>query len=273
MTLTVKDYNKYGKEMAELLLLRHAPIAMKMLKNEREIPSGTIQPKKDWGKHLALCQAFAAVRRERAALTMLKEDHWCVWPLIAFGLVEFKEGEAYYEQTVTANFVEDPEKAKEFFKESFPRLEYGKYIGFSLAPLDTAGFIPDLILVYLKPSQLRSMLMAVKYKTGRLLECAFDGVDSCVFSTVPVIKKESSYRITVPDPGEYERGLTSEEEMIFSLAAAKLEELMSGLQVLSAMGFGYRQLQMEMQLDFPRPEFYNNLFKMWGLDEGEIWKR
>ena len=59
--------------------------------------------------------------------------------------------------------------------------------------------------------------------------------------------------------------------MIFS--AAKLEELMSGLQVLSAMGFGYRQLQMEMQLDFPRPEFYNNLFKMWGLDEGEIWKR
>ncbi|NLM46427.1 MAG: DUF169 domain-containing protein [Firmicutes bacterium] len=269
---TVKECNEYGRKLEELLLLRYAPIAMKLLAREEQIPEGAVRPKKDLGVHMALCQAFAMVRRQRVCLALLKEDHWCVWPLISFGLVEFREGEDYYDKVVTANFVEDPEKAKEFFAKSYPRLGYGSCAGMVMAPLATAGFVPDLVLVYLRPAQLRSMLMSVKYKTGELLECKLDSVDSCVHSTIPVIKS-GKYNVTVPDPGEYERGLTDEDEMIFSAPGNRLAELVEGLTLLAKRGFGYRQLFMEMNADFPRPLFYNNLFKMWGLDEGEIWKR
>ncbi|HHX74393.1 MAG TPA: DUF169 domain-containing protein [Firmicutes bacterium] len=269
---TVTECNEYGGKLEELLLLRYAPIAIRLLQREDEIPEGAVRPKKDLGIHLALCQAFAMVRRQRVCLAMLKEDHWCVWPLISFGLVEFREGEEYYDKVVTANFVEDPAKAKAFFAKSYPRLEEGACAGMVMAPLSTANFVPDLVLVYLRPSQLRSMLMAVKYKTGELLECGLDSVDSCVHSTIPVIK-HGKYNVTVPDPGEYERGLTDEDEMIFSVPGNKLAELAEGLDLIAKRGFGYKQLFMEMQTDFPRPLFYDNLFKMWGLDQGEIWKR
>jgi hypothetical protein len=39
-----------------------------------------------------------------------------------------------------------------------------------------------------------------------------------------------------------------------------------GLKILSNVGFGYRQLHMEVMTDFPRPQFYDDLFKTWGLD-------
>jgi uncharacterized protein (DUF169 family) len=265
-------YNKLGEELEKLLILRYAPIAVKLLTSEAEIPASAVRPKRDMGKHLALCQAFAMVRRQRKSLVLLKEDHWCVWPLIGFGLVPFEEGADYYDKAVTANFIEDPDKARTFFKTSYPRLAPDSNIGLALAPLDTADFIPDFVLVYLKPAQLRSALMSIKYKSGELLEAKFDSVDSCVHSTIPVLK-DGKYKITVPDPGEYERGLTDEDEMILSVPADKLGDLVAGLDILSKVGFGYRQLHMEMDTDFPRPQFYDDLFQRWGLDTGEIWKR
>lgn len=270
--MSVSTFNKLGEELEKLLILRYAPIAIKLLKTEEDIPEGAIRPKRDRGEHLALCQTYAMVRRQRKSIVMLKEDHWCVWPLIGFGLVEFQEGADYYDKAVTANFIEDPDKAREFFKTSYPRLEAGSNIGMVLAPLDTANFEPDMILVYLKPAQLRSALMSIKYKSGELLKVELDSVDSCVHSTIPLLK-DGKYKITVPDPGEYERGLTDEDEMILSVPGDKLEDLVAGLTILSNVGFGYRQLHTEMKTDFPRPQFYDDLFKMWELDTGEIWKR
>jgi uncharacterized protein (DUF169 family) len=270
--LTVKEINEAGEKLESLLLLRYAPIAMKLIKSEDEIPEGALRPKRDLGEHLALCQTFGMVRRQRKCVAMLKEDHWCVWPLISYGLVEFEKGTDYYDSTVTAFLVEDPQKSREFFEKHYPILkERGKYIGFVLAPLNTAQFIPDLVLIYCKPAQLRSLLMSVKFKTGDILNNQFDAVDSCVHSTIPVINN-GTYKITVPDPGEYERGLTDEDEMIFSSPIGKLGELVEGLEVVSRFGMGYKGLYMEMKRDFPRPQFYDDLFKMWGLDQGEIWK-
>jgi uncharacterized protein (DUF169 family) len=219
-----------------------------------------------------MCQAFAMARRQRKSIAMFRDDHWCVWPLIGFGLVEFEEGSAYYDETVTSTFVEDPDKARAFFKNSYPRLDVGDCQGFVIAPLGTANFEPELPVIYAKPAQLRSMLMAAKFKSGALLECGFDSVDSCVHATIPALKN-GGYHITVPDPGEYERGLADEDEMIFSVPAHKLGELVAGLQALSAAGFGYRQLYMDIKTDFQRPEIYGDLFEAWGLDRGETWKR
>ena len=268
----VSDFNKLGEALERLLILRYAPIAVKLLKSEEEIPAGALRPKKDLGEHLALCQAFAMVRRQRKSLVLTKEDHWCVWPLIGFGLVDFNKGSEYYDRATTANFIEDPVKARAFFETSYPRLPEGSNIGLALAPADTADFVPDMLLVYLRPAQLRSALMAIKYKSGELLQVGFDSVDSCVHSTIPVLK-DGRYKITVPDPGEYERGLTDEDEMILSVPGEKLGELVGVLSRLSDAGFGYRQLHMEMKTDFPRPQFYDDLFRAWGLDTGEIWKR
>jgi uncharacterized protein (DUF169 family) len=187
-------------------------------------------------------------------------------------MARFDESMELYDTTVTSTFIENPVKAREFFVTSYPRVECGEAAGLALAPLPDANFTPDLALIYLRPAQLRSLLMAAKFKSGELIRSEFDSVDSCVHSTIPALKS-GLFRITVPDPGEYERGLTDEDEMIFTSPASRLGELVDGLRAISAAGFGYGQLHMEMKTDFPRPKFYDDLYGYWGLDRGQVWRR
>jgi hypothetical protein len=81
------------------------------------------------------------------------------------------------------------------------------------------------------------------------------------------------YNVTFPDPGEYERGLTDEDEVMFTLRGDKLPEMAGGVELISRVGFGYKQLSMEMTKNFPRPEFYNKMFEKWGLETGPNWRK
>ena len=261
-----KEYNSYGEEIKKTLLLRTSPIAVKMLEKESDIPKEAIRPKRDRGYHLAQCQVFALSRRQGATIAMLKEDQWCWAPLIGYGLVEMPDfctdGDIYY-----PHFVESREAAKELAKQ-FPRLEYGKYIGILSGPLETASFEPDLVLIYSNTAQLRTILMVAKYQEGFPIPSEFDPIDSCVYSVVPVLLN-GQYRITLPDPGDYERAMAGEDEIIFSVPRDKIERLVTRLRRSDERKRGYIYSTPEMRPDFPRPEFYKKLFRMWGLDVEE----
>ena len=82
------EFNRYGEELEELLMLRTSPIAVKMLEKESDIPEGAVRPFKDRGQHWAQCQVFSLSRRDRLAVAMLKEDNWCLGPMMAYGLAE-----------------------------------------------------------------------------------------------------------------------------------------------------------------------------------------
>lgn len=264
----MSEYKQYGKELEEALRLSTAPLAVKFLRSEEEIPAGAVRPQKDLGVHYALCQAFALARRQRKSIAMFKEDHWCWAPLISFGLVEFHKHHPSYEVVTRFIGIEDKKQAERFVAE-FPRLSFGEYEGLVCAPLSNANFAPDLVLVYANSAQMRSLLLAVKFKTGRLVQSQFDAIDSCVHSIVPVVLN-GEYRLTLPDPGEHERALTGEDELIFTIPEKKLPEIMSGLRVFK--GF-YGSMVREMRPDYARPAFYNELFAMWGLEEGEEWQK
>jgi len=256
--MDITEYSACGQDLERFLFLRSSPIAVKFLEKEEDIPAGAIRPKKDRGYHLALCQAFAMTRRQGMSIAMLKEDHWCWAPLIGYGLVPpAEEGDI-------PRMVENPEAARELEKE-WPRLAHGKYAGTVIAPLKTANFVPDLVLVYSNTAQMRTMLMAIKYKEGRLVASEFDPIDSCVFSTVPVMLNRR-YRLTLPDPGEFQRGMAGEDEIILSVPSEKLGDLVSALRRMEETGEGYTRFARDMRPDFPRPGFYKKLFKKWGLD-------
>ena len=266
-----KEYNQLGERLQQLLILRYSPIAMKLLYDESEIPEGALRPVKDLDGHLSMCQAYAMVRRERKHLAMLKEDHWCVWPLVGYGMVELDDEDVSYMGSKL--FFAEPEKGVDFLRDVYPRLKgERKPVGFVIAPLETANYVPELICIYCRPAQLRSIMMAVRYQTGEMLELKLDSVDSCVHSSIPVLNGKD-YNITIPDPGEYERGLTDEDEMMFTMQADRLEGLVTVLERLSRVGLGYRQLALGLQFDTPRPVFYNKMFEKWGLETGEVWRK
>ena len=111
-----EKYRQYGNELVELLKLRTMPVAVKMLE-KRETPENALLPKRDLGKHLTLCQAFSLVRREGRSVAMFKEDHWCVWPVIALGLVECTK--KCVDEVHDKMFIKDPALSRQVFENLF----------------------------------------------------------------------------------------------------------------------------------------------------------
>jgi uncharacterized protein (DUF169 family) len=77
--------------------------------------------------------------------------------------------------------------------------------------------------------------------------------------------KTGKYCVVLPDPGEYQRALTLEEEIIFAAPQEKVQGLMAGLKSRGRMN-SHRDQYMSMHPDFEQPQFYKDLFKGWGLD-------
>ncbi|MBN1570177.1 MAG: DUF169 domain-containing protein [Acidobacteria bacterium] len=240
----LSEFNKYGEDLETALLLRTSPIAVKMLEKEADIPKEAFRPKRDGGYHIAQCQAFGMSRREGKTVAMLKEDHWCPTALMSYGMVE------------------TPASMSKL-GESFMRFEVGKYIGILTAPLKKASFTPDVVLVYLNPAQLRGLTMPLMYSGASEISTHLF-LPSCAHCVVNPMKT-GKYAVVLPDPGEYQRALTQEEEVIFAAPQGKMAGLMAGLRGGGRM-YSHRDQYMSMLPDFEQPQFYKDLFKGWGLD-------
>jgi uncharacterized protein (DUF169 family) len=261
---SLKEIRESGKDLERMLLLKTAPIAVKVLRKEKDIPKNAIRPKRDRGVHLALCQAFTMSRRQGLTVALTREDHWCWSPPIAFGIVPppdfYLDG-----RTVFPRMVASLDSARALAAEE-PRLQAGKYEAIVSGPLGSTTFTPDVVLIYGNSSQVRTILLAVKYVDGIRVASTFDPLDSCVHSVVAAMIS-GQYRITFPDPGEYQRALATEDEIIFAVPKEKLLGLVTGLKHIEEMGHGYRAFSQEMRPDFPQPDFYKTLFKAMGIPE------
>ena len=267
---TVAINNKdYSRQLHELLLLRYEPIAIKMVEDISDVPESAINPRRDLGKHMCLCQAYAMSRRNKKTLYMDKNSEWCWNPLVCLGHVDSGMGTETFDILSSFIGIQDKDAAEAFFA-GLPKLPLGKYKGLVIAPLCSCDFEPDLVLIYANPAQMRMMIGGVKQMTGKLVETQLDIIDSCAYSTVvPLLTGQ--YRVTFPDPGEYERALADDDEVILSVPRGHLDQLVTGIRQNAAHGLGYLNLNKEMMLDFPRPPFYNALFELWGLERGEDW--
>ena len=242
---TVSEFNKYGEELENALILRTSPIAVKMLEKESDVPKEAIRPKKDRKFHIAQCQAFALSRREGTTVAMLKEDHWCPAAPMAYGQVQRPES------------VQSRSHPYDCF-------EYGKYVGIVTAPLKKATYLPDVVIMWAKPAQLRALLLSMKIEDVPQVSGHFFP-PSCAWSVVNPMKT-GQYWVVLPDPGEYQRALTEEGDMMFSVPQNKMPVLMAGLKANEHGAFAYREHSMFMQPDFEQPEFYKEMFRSWGLD-------
>jgi len=260
--VALEMFNNYGTDLERLMLLRTFPIAIKMLKTEAEIPEGAVRPKKNRGEHLAMCQAFATARRQGTTLAMFLEDHWCFEPIISYGLVQTPKD--YLEGSTNASLIADKDAAAKHARE-MSRLPFGEYGGMVLGPLKMVKFIPDLTMVYCNTSQLRHLLLALRYQNGYQVTSTLDPIGSCVHSVVPSLLT-GECRVTVPDPGDYERAMAQEDEMILTVPTKRLQELMDGLYHFEKANRGYKRFSYGMRADFPQPQFYQDYFKKWGLD-------
>lgn len=263
--------NQFAAEMKDFLDLKLEIQAVKFISDEAELPEHAIRAAEQLG-HLALCQALALAKRQGKTVYTAKDAEWCWSPLVALGYVDCAPGSAAFETIVKFLGIADAAAGEAFFA-AFPRLPLGKYRGVLIGPASSADFAPDVLLLNCDNNfQLRTLIWAIKHKTGKMLDVSLDPIDSCVFTLVKSMLT-GDYTVAIPDPGDQERALSDKNEIILGVPVAKAAELLEGCRFLRGRSLGYKDMQMQMQFDFARPPFYNELFSLWGLGQGRLWDR
>lgn len=263
------NVNAAAKRIRDFLDLKLNIQAVKLIEDPSEVPKNALNAKEEYG-HLSLCQAFALTKREGKTLYTDKASEWCWAPVVGLGYAQTGPETKSFHEISRLLGIQDPEQADRFF-EAFPRLPVGKYKGVLLAPAQCAEFEPDVLLVNCDNNfQLRSLLSAIKFKTGKLLDVHLDPVDSCVHTLVAAMISKD-YTVAIPDPGDQERALSDANEIIMGIPVEKLPDLLEGIYFCEMIHMGYKDMRKEMQFDFPRPPFYNTVFESWGMDQGKDW--
>jgi len=220
------NFRKYAEEIERHVRPTTYPFAVRMLRSMDEVPEGAKRPKRDFGKCLSACQGFTLARRYGMSIAMLKEDMWCPEPVIGFGLAEtpqyFLEGHNRYPGSV------ENLKAGANWAQEFPRLEVGQYIGVVVAPLSIANFEPDVVVIYCNSAQLLRLLLATAYKDGRDVTSRLSGHAACVYAVVPAMQTGKCY-VSVPCRGDRNRAGAQDDEIIFTVPRARLDDLVLGL--------------------------------------------
>ncbi len=75
----MKEWQEMGKEMRRYINTETFPVAVRILKDEREIPGGTRRPLRDLKVKMAHCQAQSICRKYGWTIAMSKEDLGCIF--------------------------------------------------------------------------------------------------------------------------------------------------------------------------------------------------
>jgi len=168
---TLGEFHAHAEAIERMMLLRTYRLAVKMLESEADVPEGAIRPERDLGYHLTQCQAFTLSRRRGLCIAMLKDDSWCWGPIMAYGLVD---------QRIAERFPEIRDEVKRL-----PLIEHDRYVGIVSAPLRTATFVPDIVVIYSNVAQLNNMLHSLSFAGEGKAEVPLYPIASCAWSVVP----------------------------------------------------------------------------------------
>lgn len=196
------------------------PIAFKFLKNE-PFPM-TVRRPVSFGNGLTLCQGYSIVRKYGWVLGFEMEDCTCAPQLSYFGAIPYTEKQRKG-GIIYPIYTKTPEGGQNC-EALLPRLPEGMYDRIILAPLNKADFEPDLFIIYVNPGQAARLIQGAVYCNGEPIATLSAGRGACVSETVvPYLAK--GYSCTIPGGGEKMFALTGDEEMVFSLHASKIDEL------------------------------------------------
>lgn len=259
----MKDFRSYAEEIQKQLALQSSPMAVKMLAKEEDIPEGAKRPKTDFGVCLSQCQVFALTERHGMSIAMLKEDSWCPEPVIAFGFEKppdsFLEGHTAY-----PSYFETLEAAANWAR-SFPRFGVGKYAGIVSAPLATANFEPDLVIIVCDSAQFMRLLMATTYRDGHEITPRLSAMAGCIYAVVPPMQG-GECSLAVPCNGYRRYGGTQDDKLLFTVPAGKLENLVFALKRLTT---SLLPIRISMHAEYMLINHYAEMAKLMGMKKAD----
>jgi uncharacterized protein (DUF169 family) len=217
------------------LRLRTRPIAYKRLEKATELDRipGVVR----LGRYFTFCQLPTMVRRGQGmTVGVARGDQ--INPRCAriHGLAATTEAQLSQEVVYFKNTYFTTEEEARRQMASYPLIPPGEAI--VLAPLASAGFEPDVILVYGTPAQMMVLLCALQVKDFERFQFFFIGEGSCADSLAQcyVTGKPA---LSLPCYGERSFGAVEDDELLLAIPPGMREKTIDGLETLVRRRRGY----------------------------------
>ncbi|MEW6266275.1 MAG: DUF169 domain-containing protein [Thermodesulfobacteriota bacterium] len=256
-----EQWQNLGQELELLLCLRTFPVAVKMLSRASDIPAKAFRPLRDSGRRLDACQALALSRREGRTVSMLKEDNWCPAPVAGYGLAD--PTDFYLDGFQQVGHFSSLEASRKWCQ-TLPRFELNRYVGLVSAPLTSASFAPDVVLLWVDSAQLCILTLAHNWTYGRDVISRLSARAACIFEIVPAMQTKE-FQVAVPCLGERRRAGTTDHEMVFCLPGDRGEEFVASLKLMREKGYRF-PIPVKTAVEWERRPEYEEWSRLLGLD-------
>jgi uncharacterized protein (DUF169 family) len=213
--VTECEYAPISGELKEKLGLEKSPVAIKFILREKDLPEGIGKLEKPI-RHCEMVQKAA----QGAVFYATYDEQACKGGAAALGAGEasekLKTGEFYYELGRFSSL-----GAAKRTINAIPKIDMKSY-AIVYAPLESANFDPDVIVIIGTPAQAMKLSQALVYTLGGRVEADFAGIQSICADAVagPFMRKTAN--ITLGCSGSRQYADIKEDEVIIGLNAENI---------------------------------------------------
>jgi uncharacterized protein (DUF169 family) len=212
------------------------PIAFSLVPTGFPPPERARIPSRDLGHRITLCQGWNFSRRYGWVMACGPEDMTCPIGSMSAG---FAKPNPYYlagnlaQGMYTASL--EAGSRSEVELDRLPHQNFGYIV---TAPLSRATLPADVVLIYANPAQVMRLVVAALWSRGGKLTSAFEGRGDCP-NILGTALKTGECQVILPCNGDRIFGLTQDDEMAFSIPAARGDEVRDGLRESHKAGVRY----------------------------------
>ncbi|MGB9937804.1 MAG: DUF169 domain-containing protein [Methanobacterium sp.] len=219
------SYEELVKELNGLIGLKGSPIAVKLVKSAEEIPESY----KKIGEKKRHCEFVQDARLKGNKGYATSEEHLCKGGAGVMGIEAIPEsvasGGMYYK---LGNF-ETADGALDTVN-AIPKVNENYYASL-YAPLETAEFDPDVVILILTPKQALKVSQAYLRKKGGRISSDYSGIQSVCADAVAAVKERGIPNMTLGCNGSRKFAGIADEEVIIGLPPENLEDIVEALKI------------------------------------------
>jgi len=227
-----------AKKIKEIVNPDTFPVAVKILKDESEIPPKARRPLRDLKVVMAPCQGSAMARRYGWTVAFGPEDVGCAIAAHTYGWEREGDEAGAINFLTRVNYVCDETAGREVLK-AFQRLDMGDRLAVLYSPLERTKMEPDVVLVYANPAQMMRLIHGATYHTGKPIQSSFSGrAGSCTDGVIGAYL-DKEVKVVVPGNGDRVWATCQDHEMLMAVPVGKLAEVVEGLEKTDQKGIRY----------------------------------
>jgi uncharacterized protein (DUF169 family) len=213
-----------GKELKELLGLKGSPVAVKLVKTPADVPAGYTKMTEKT-RHCQFVQN-ARLKGEKGYATA--DEHMCKGGAGVMGLEPLPDVVATGSQYHKLGNFKTAEGALETVNAMPKSAE--KFYASVYAPLENAGFEPDVVVIVANPKQALRISQAYLHSTGGRIAADYSGIQSLCADAVVAVKERGVLNMTLGCNGSRKNSGIADDEVILGVPPKSLPAIVEALK-------------------------------------------